>query len=41
MTLEGQQSIVSDHAMSVVGDSYKLAAACFYLDADTCGPGVE
>jgi hypothetical protein len=41
VALEGQQSIVAEHAATVVGDADQAAAAGFDLDAQLGGPGVE
>ena len=41
MALEGEESVVADHAVAVVGDADELAAAAFDLDADARGAGVE
>ncbi len=41
MTFEGEQSIVADHAMAVVGDADEFAAAGFDLDTDASGAGVN
>ena len=41
MALEGEESVVADHAVAVVGDADELAASGFDLDADAGGSGVE
>ena len=41
VALEGEQGVVVDHAVAVVGDADELAAAGFDLDADAGGSGVE
>ena len=41
VALEGEQGVVPDHAVAVVGDADELAAAGFDLDADAGGAGVE
>ena len=41
VALEGEESVVLDHAVAVVGDADEFAAAGFDLDADAGGSGVE
>ena len=41
VALEGEQGVVPDHAVAVVGDADELAAAGFDFDADAGGAGVE
>ena len=41
VALEGEQGVVADHAVAVVGDADEFAAAGFDLDADAGGAGVE
>ena len=41
VAFEGEQRVVADHAVAVVGDADELAAAGFDLDADAGGAGVE
>jgi len=41
VTLEGEQGVVLDHAVAVVGDTDELAAPGLDLDADAGGPGVD
>ena len=41
VALEGEEGVVVDHAVAVVGDADELAAAGFDLDADAGGAGVE
>ncbi len=41
MALEGEEGVVADHAVAVVGDADELAAAGFDFDADAGGSGVE
>ena len=41
VALEGEESVVLDHAVAVVGDADELAAAGFDFDADAGGSGVE
>jgi hypothetical protein len=41
VALEGEESVVADHAVTVVGDADELAASGFDLDADAGGSGVE
>ncbi len=41
VALEGEECVVLDHAVAVVGDADELAAAGFDLDADAGGSGVE
>jgi hypothetical protein len=41
VTLEGEEGVVADHSVAVVGDADELSSAGFYLDADARGSGVE
>jgi hypothetical protein len=41
MALEGEEGVVFDHAVAVVGDADELAAAGFDLDADASRAGVQ
>ena len=41
VALEGEEGVVLDHAVAVVGDADEFAAAGFDLDADAGGAGVE
>src|SRR5258708_1806217 len=41
VALEGEESVVLDHAVAVVGNADELAAAGFDFDADAGGTGVE
>src|SRR5579871_637666 len=41
VALEGEEGVVLDHAVAVVGDADELAASGFDLDADAGGSGVE
>ncbi len=41
VALEGEEGVVLDHAVAVVGDADELAATGFDLDADAGGCGVE
>ena len=41
MTLEGEEGVVPDHAMAIVGDANELAATSFDFDADAGGASVK
>ena len=41
VALEGEEGVVADHAVAVVGDADEFAAAGFDFDADAGGSGVE
>src|SRR5260370_42490200 len=41
VALEGEEGVVLDHAVAVVGDADELAASGFDFDADAGGAGVE
>ena len=41
VAFEGEEGVVADHAVAVVGDADELAAAGFDVDADAGGAGVE
>lgn len=41
MALEGEQSVVANHAAAVVSDADEAASAGFDFNADACGSGIE
>src|SRR5580765_1057445 len=41
MTLECQQGVISEHAVSVVGDADELASAAFHFHTDACSASVQ
>ena len=41
VAFEGEEGVVLDHAVAIVGDADELAAAGFDFDADAGGAGVE
>ena len=41
MALEGEQSVIADHAATVIGDLDQLFSAGFNLDLDAARAGIE
>ena len=41
MAFKGEQSVIADHAATVVGDQNQLFAAALDLHFDASGPGIQ